>query len=63
MSYILDVNLMADSFEHFRNVIFNAFDVDPMHSITTPQMAYSLFLKVTMECDHGEKAIKALAKK
>ena len=34
-----------------------------MHYITTPQMAYSLFLKVTMEGDHGENALKTLGEK
>ena len=36
---VLDVILMADAFEHFRNTTLNAFGVDLMHSITTPQMA------------------------
>ena len=57
---VLDVNLMANSFEHFRNITLKAFGVDPMHYITTPQMAYSLFLKVTMEGNHGENALKTL---
>lgn len=42
---ILDVTLLADSFEHFRNSTFKTFNVDPAHYITTPQMSYSLFLK------------------
>lgn len=42
---ILDVTLLADSFEHFRNSTFQTFNVDPAHYITTPQMSYSLFLK------------------
>lgn len=42
---ILDVTLLADSFEHFRNSTFKTFKVDPAHYITTPQMSYSLFLK------------------
>ena len=41
----------------------NTFGVDLMHYITTPQMAYSLFLKVTMEGDHGENALKTLGEK
>ena len=53
---VFDVNLMADSFEHFRNTTLSAFRVDPMHYITATQMAYSLFLKVTMEGNHGENA-------
>ena len=57
---VLDVILMADTFEHFRNTTLNAFGVDPMHYITKPQMAYSLFLKVTMEGNHGENALKTL---
>ena len=51
---VLDVTLMADAFEHFRVTTLNAFGVDPMHSITAPQMAYSLFLKVTMEGIHND---------
>ena len=54
---------MADAFEHFRNTTLKAFGVDPMHYITTPQMAYSLFLKVTMEGDHDENALKTLGEK
>ena len=34
-----------------------------MHYITTPQMAYSLFLKVTMEGNHGDNALKTLGEK
>ena len=41
----------------------NTFGVDLMHYITKPQMAYSLFLKVTMEGDHGENALKTLGEK
>ena len=54
---------MADAFEHFRITTLNAFGVDPMHSITAPQMAYSLFLKVTMEGDHSESNLMTLARK
>ena len=54
---------MADAFEHFQNTTLKAFGVDLMHYITTPQMAYSLFLKVTMDGDHGENALKALGEK
>ena len=32
---VLDVTLMADAFEHFRNTTLIAFGVDPMHSITS----------------------------
>ena len=60
---VLDVTLMADAFEHFRNTTLNAFGVDPMHYITAPQMAYSLFLKVTIEGDHGKNALKTLGEK
>ena len=60
---VLDVTLMADAFEHFRVTTLNAFGVDPMHYITAPQMAYSLFLKVTMEGDHSESSLMALARK
>ena len=60
---VLDVTFMANSFEHFRNTTLNTFGVDPMHYITTPQMAYSLFLKVTMEGNHGADALKALGQK
>ena len=49
---ILNVTLMVDAFEHFRNTTLKAFSVDPMHYITTPQMAYSLFLKVAMARMH-----------
>ena len=59
----LDMTLMADAFEHFRNTTLKAFGVDPMHYITAPQMAYSLFLKVTMEGDHGENTLKTLGEK
>ena len=60
---VLDVTLMADAFEHFRNTTLKAFGVDSMHYITTPQMAYSLFLKVTIEGDHGKIALKTLGEK
>ena len=60
---VLDVTLVDDAFEHFRNTTLNAFGVDSMHYITKPQMAYSLFLKVTMEGDHGENALKILGEK
>ena len=46
--------LMADAFEHFRITTLKAFGIDPMHYITAPQMAYSLFLKVTMEGKHND---------
>ena len=54
---------MANAFEHFRNTTLKAFGVDPMHYITKPQMAYSLFLKVTMEGDHGENNLMFLGEK
>ena len=60
---VLDVTLMADAFEHFRNTTLNAFSIDPIHYITTPQMAYSLFLKETMEGDYGKNALKTLDEK
>ena len=60
---VLDVTRMADVFEHFRITTLNAFGVDPMHSITAPQMAYSLFLKVIMEGDHSENSLMTLARK
>ena len=60
---VLDVTLMVDAFEHFRNNTLKAFGVDPMHYITTPQMAYSLFLKVTMEDGHGESNLRFLGEK
>ena len=60
---VFDMTLMADAFKHFRNTTMKAFGVDLMHYITTPQMAYSLFLKVTMEGDHGENALKTLGEK
>ena len=60
---VLDVTLMADAFEHFRNTTLNVFGVDLMHYITAPQMANSLFLKVTMEGDHSKNALKALGEK
>ena len=60
---ILDVTLMADAFEHFRNTTLNTFGVDPMHYITAPQMAYSLFLKTMMEGDHGKKSLEVLGEK
>ena len=55
---VIDVILMVDAFEHSKNTTLYVFGVDLMHYITTPQMAYSLFLKVTMEGDHGENALK-----
>ena len=45
---------MTDAFKHFRITTLKAFGVDPMHYITAPQMAYSLFLKVTMEGKHND---------
>ena len=60
---VLDVTLMADAFEHFRITTLKAFGVDPIHSITAPQMAYSLFLKVTMEGDHSESSLMTLSRK
>ena len=60
---VLDVTLMADAFEHFRNTILKVFGDEPMHYITTPQIAYSLFLKVTIEGDHGKNALKILGEK
>ena len=60
---VLDVTLMADAFEHFRVTTLNAFGVDSMHSITALQMAYSLFLKVTMEGDHSENSLMTLIRK
>ena len=61
--HVLDVTLMADVFEHFRITTLKAFGVDSMHFITAPQMAYSLFLKVTMEGDHSESSLMTLARK
>ena len=63
MYNVLHVTLMADAFEHFQNTTLKAFGVDSMHYITTPQMAYSLFLKVTMEGDHGESNLRFLGEK
>ena len=60
---VIHVILMVDAFEHFRNTTLKTFGVDPMHYITASQMAYSLFLKVTMEGDHGENALKTLGEK
>ena len=60
---VLDVTLMADAFEHFRITTLKAFGVDPVNSITAPQMAYSFFLKVTMEGDHSESSLMTLARK
>ena len=60
---VLDVTLMADAFEHFRNTTLKAFGVDPMHYITALQLAYSLFLKVMMEGNHSENALKTLGEK
>ena len=60
---VLDVTLMADAFEHFRNTTLNVFGVDPMHYITAPQMAYSLFLKVTMEGIHNDFTLRLLGGK
>ena len=55
---------MADAFEHFRITTLNAFGVDPMHYyITAPQMNNSLFLKVTMEGDHGKSNLTFLGEK
>ena len=63
MYNVIDVTLMADAFEHFQNTTLKAFGVDLMHYITAPQMAYSLFLKVTMDGDHGESNLKFLGEK
>ena len=60
---VLDVTLMADAFEYFRNNTLNAFGVDLMHYITAPQISYSLFLKVTIECDYSKNALKTLDEK
>ena len=60
---VLDVTLMADAFEHFCSKTLKAFGVDPMHYITAPQIAYSLFLKVTMGAKHNIVDLIALAKK
>ena len=60
---VLDVTLMADAFEHFRVTTLNAFVVDPMHYITAPQMACSLFLKVTMEGIHNDFTLRLLGGK
>ena len=60
---VIDVILMVDAFEHFQNTTLKTFGVDSMYYITTPQMAYSLFLKVTMEGNHGENALNALGEK
>ena len=60
---VLDVTLMTDIFEHFRNTTLKAFGVDLMHYITAPQISYSLFLKVTMECDYGKNVLKTLGEK
>ena len=42
---LLDVTLLADCFEHFRDSTMKSFGVDSAHYLTTPQMSYSLFLK------------------
>ena len=42
---VLDVTLLADAFEHFRDSTLQTFNVDASHYITTPQMSYSLFIK------------------
>ena len=60
---VLDVTLMTDAFEHIWNTTLKEFGVDPMHYITAPQMAYLLFLKVTIEGDHGKNALKTLDEK
>ena len=57
------MTLTADAFEHFRITTLKAFGVNFMHYITAPQMAYSLFLKVTMEGDHGQSSLMTLARK
>ena len=59
----LDVTLMADAFKHFRNTTLKIFCDDPMQYITKPQMAYSLFLKATMEGNYGKNALKTLGEK
>ena len=60
---VIHVTLMADAFDHFRNNTLNAFGVDLMHYIRAPQMDYSLFLKITMESDHGESNLRFLGEK
>ena len=42
---VLDVTLLADAFEHFRDSTLQTFNVDASHYLTTPQMSYSLFIK------------------
>ncbi len=42
---VLDVTLLADAFEHFRESTLQTFNVDASHYLTTPQMSYSLFIK------------------
>ena len=59
---ILDVTLLADSFEYFRNTTLKSFGIDPVYYLTAPQMCYSLFLKVTMSY-HSQEFIKSLGKK
>lgn len=45
MYNLLDVTLLADCFEEFRNSCINKFDLDPAHYLTCSQMSYDLFLK------------------
>ena len=57
---VLHATLISNAFEYLGNTTLNAFGVDPIYYITTPQMVYSLFLMITMDDDNGKKAPKTL---
>ena len=46
--YLLtDVLLLADIFENFRSMCLENYDLDPLHSYTSPGMAWQAALKMT----------------
>ena len=57
---ILNVTLLADSFEFIRDTMLNSFGIDPAHYTSLSQMSYSLFLKITMT-HHNEEHLHELA--
>ncbi|XP_042878488.1 uncharacterized protein LOC122257320 [Penaeus japonicus] len=41
----VDVGLLADNFQYFRNDFHNKYELDPSHFLNLPQLAYQSFLK------------------